>query len=122
MVRVPAPPGGSVPRLHGKDVVHAPAFDTKISPGGAGSLTITLNALEGPAFVTVMTYATLLPGTTTGGPALLIARFARGVSVSVSVAECGVGSLTPAGTWVVTVLTSVPRASGATVPVSMKVA
>src|SRR5262249_19860229 len=121
MMRVPAAPGASVPRLHGKDV-QAPVIDTGVSPGGDGSVTITWNAVEGPAFVTVLLYAMLWPGTTTSGPILLIPTFALGVSLWVSVAEFGVGSLVPAGTCVVTVLTSMPRASGATVPVSLKVA
>src|SRR5262249_50728129 len=56
------------------------------------------------------------------GPVLVIARSARGVSRSLSVAELGKGLPVPGGTCVVTVLTSVPRASGATVPVSWKVA
>jgi hypothetical protein len=46
--------GGNVPRLHGKAVVQSPAFDTKVRPGGVGSVSVTPAASDGPAFVTVI--------------------------------------------------------------------
>jgi hypothetical protein len=52
IVRVAA--GGNVPRLHGKAVVQSPAFDTKVRPGGVGSVSVTPAASDGPAFVTVI--------------------------------------------------------------------
>src|SRR5262245_34566012 len=110
-----------VPRAHGKAVVQSPVLETKVRSGGAGSVTDTLFAVDNPPFVTVIVYVTVLPGTTLAGPVFVIDRSALGVSTSVSVAEFGDGSAVPSGTWVVTVLTSVPRAAGSTVPVSMKV-
>src|SRR5262249_10864396 len=120
MVRVVV--GASEPSAHGKAVVQSPVLETNVSPGGVGSLTATLFADDGPPFVTVMVYVAVLPGTTLAGPVFVIARSARGVRRSLSVAEFGNGLPVPGGTCVVTVLTSVPRASGATVPVSVKVA
>ena len=46
-------PEVSVPRLHGKPPAHGAPAETNVRPGGAGSVTIALVALSGPAFVTV---------------------------------------------------------------------
>jgi hypothetical protein len=48
--------GTSVPSEHGKGVVQAPLLETNVSPAGVGSLTETLCASDGPAFVTLMEY------------------------------------------------------------------
>ena len=54
VVIVPTAPAASVPSAHGKAVVHAPAFDTNVRPGGVGSATVTATASDGPAFVTTV--------------------------------------------------------------------
>ena len=52
MVRVV--PGAIVPRSQGKAVVQSPLVDTKVSPAGVGSWTMTPVATEGPALATVI--------------------------------------------------------------------
>jgi hypothetical protein len=47
-------PGASVPSAHGKAVTQAPLVLLKIRPGGVGSPTSTLVAVDGPAFDTTM--------------------------------------------------------------------
>src|ERR1051325_1059929 len=47
-------PAFSVPMLQGNGVVHGPAFEAKVRPGGVGSLTTTVAAAEGPRLDTVM--------------------------------------------------------------------
>ena len=47
-------PAGTVPRLHGKAVVQAPALDTNVRPAGVTSATDTPAASLGPPFVTVI--------------------------------------------------------------------
>ena len=47
-------PAGTVPSAHGKAVRQSPVFDTKVSPAGVASVTTTLAASDGPAFVTVI--------------------------------------------------------------------
>ncbi len=62
------------------------------------------------------------PGTTVGWPSVLvIARLARGVRVSVSVAElfAETGSVNPAGAVTVAVFDSVPVAAGLMVAVAV---
>jgi hypothetical protein len=68
----------------------------------------------GPALEAVIVYVVEPPAVTVVTPsALVIARFAFGVSVSVSVAELlpGLGSLTPPGAVTVAVLLREPVAS-----------
>ena len=43
-----------VPRLQGNGVVHAPEFDTNVSPAGGASVTLTPVASDGPEFNTVI--------------------------------------------------------------------
>ncbi len=47
-------PAGMVPNAQGKAVVHAPALETNVSPGGVTSATLTPAASDGPALVTVI--------------------------------------------------------------------
>jgi len=47
-------PEGTVPSEQGNGVVHAPEFETTVKPGGAGSLTVTPAAPDGPLFVTLI--------------------------------------------------------------------
>ena len=54
VVIVRTAPDARVPSAHGKAVVHAPAFDTNVRPGGVGSATVTDTAFDGPAFVTTV--------------------------------------------------------------------
>src|SRR5262245_21498251 len=116
-------PGASVPAsVHGNAVVQSPALDTNVSPAGVESLTVTPVATDGPAFVTTIVYTALLPGTTVGGPVLVMPRFALCVIVSVSVFEAVVGAPNPGGFCAVTVLIRFPVALAATVPVNEKVA
>ena len=44
----------AMPRLHGKAVVQSPPFETNVRPGGVGSVSVTLVASDGPAFVTAI--------------------------------------------------------------------
>lgn len=46
--------GGTIPKLQGKAVLHAPVLETKVMPLGVGSVTSTSAALLGPKFLTVM--------------------------------------------------------------------
>jgi hypothetical protein len=46
-------PGARLPREQGYAVAHAPALETKTSPEGVGSLTLTPVAFEGPALATI---------------------------------------------------------------------
>src|SRR5262249_48774779 len=115
-------PGMSVPSSHAKGVVQAPAFIWKRSPSGVGSLTATSVAADGPELDTTILYSTVLPGITTAGPVLVMLRLALDVIVSVSVAEADRGSPKPGGFSAVTVLTTWPIASGATVAFNENVA
>src|SRR4029079_11710231 len=72
-------PGVSVPRAQGKAVVQPPLFEAQVVPAGAGSLTVTLAASEGPLFVTVMVKFAVWPATAV--PAVLaMERAAFGVT------------------------------------------
>src|ERR1051325_1514580 len=72
-------PGVSVPRAQGNAVVQPPLFDENVVPAGAGSLTVTLAASEGPLFVTVMVKFAVWPATAV--PAVLaMERSAFGVT------------------------------------------
>src|SRR5262245_43799952 len=107
-------PGASVPRLQGKGVLQAPPFETNVTPGGAGSVTITPVAVEGPALVMVMVNDTGLPAVISpGGPTLSATRSADAkISVvSVLLLLPGSGSVVPTGGVTVAVLLSVPSAA-----------
>ena len=76
-------PEANVPRLHGKAVVQSPVFETNVSPGGAGSSTVTACAVAGPAFVTVSWYEIVSPGRASASPLLMIRRSADGGNTAV---------------------------------------
>src|ERR1043165_2034369 len=72
-------PGMSVPRAQGKADVQPPLFEAQVVPAGAGSLTVTLVASEGPLFVTVIVKFAVWPATAV--PAVLaMERSAFGVT------------------------------------------
>src|ERR1051325_4189862 len=73
-------PGVSVPRAQGNAVVQPPLLEEKVVPAGAGSLTVTLAASEGPLFVTVMVKFAVWPATAVPA-ALAMERSAVGVTV-----------------------------------------
>ena len=101
--------------------VHVP----DVAPAGKASTTGALTAVEGPAFPTTMVYVVLCPGTTDATPSVLVIdRSAVGfrVSVSVELLLAGVGSVTPTGTAIEAVFTSVPVAPATTVAVIVNVA
>jgi hypothetical protein len=52
LVIVRVAPAGTVPSEQGNAVAQAPLFETKVSPLGVGSATVTLVASELPLFVT----------------------------------------------------------------------
>ena len=92
---------------------------TPVTAAGTVSLTVAPVTLEGPLFVTVTVYETVVPGTSVAEPSVFVtARSACGVRVSVSVALllAGVGSVQPAGTAAAAVFARVPLAPAATVP------
>src|SRR5262245_62205318 len=60
-------PAASVPSAHGNAVVQSPAFDTNVSPAGAGSSTTTAGAVDGPTFVTAIVEVSGVPGTANDG-------------------------------------------------------
>jgi hypothetical protein len=74
-------PAASVPREQGKEVVQAPLFALKESTDGAGSLTTTFAAGEGPLFVTVIVYVIVPPAEAVDGPLLAIETSALPVMV-----------------------------------------
>ena len=93
-----------------------------VSEAGMVSATVALTAVEGPAFDTTMVYVTLVPGTKTVVPSVLVIdRSARGVSelLSVDVLFEFTGSDVPSGGVIVAVLLSVPRAVARIVAVSV---
>ena len=63
-----------------------PLFDTNVSPAGVGSLTTTVAASEGPAFVTVTLNAMFWPGETDDGASFVIVTSALCATVAVDVA------------------------------------
>ena len=87
--------------MQGKAVVQAPAVDPNVSPLGVASATLTLAASDGPGFVTTIVYTRLVPGTTFGGPVLVMPRSAE-AAPSVVEAEAvllaGAGSVVVADT------------------------
>src|SRR5262245_37715726 len=116
-------PAGRSPRLQGNPLPQAPALGTKPSPGGVGSSTTTLVAVDGPSFVTSIVKATLVPAVAMAGPDFVTTRSAAPTIVDVSelVSLADAGSVVSAGGATVAVLVSVPVASGDTVPVAVKV-
>src|SRR5437764_95420 len=94
--------------------VHAP----KVMLAGAVSVTVALVTSLGPLLVMVIVYVVLPPAVTLATPSVfVIARSAVGVTVSESLALLfpGIGSVVPAGTATVAVLTIVPVAPAETV-------
>jgi hypothetical protein len=103
------------------DAVHVPPFapthvHVHVSDAGNVSVTFEPGAALGPLlFVAVIVYVTEPPGVAVVTPSVFVmARFACGVSVSVSVAVllAGVGSVTVADAATVAVFTSEPVADG----------
>src|SRR5262245_53121796 len=121
IVRVAA--GASVPRAQGKAVVQSPVFETKVRPGGVGSVTTTFVAVDGPWLVTWIVKVRFVPAVTPAGPLFNTARSACTAIAVVSVALllAAVGSVVPVGAATVAVLLSVPLAVDATVPVALNV-
>src|SRR5262245_53305674 len=106
-------PTASGPRVHGKAVVQAPPLDTNVSPAGVGSVTVAPATSDGPLFVIVRVYVTLVPGVGVSGPVLTISRSAMGVTFTESLTWNG-GSPpgVPSGS-IVAVLVTVPAVFGA---------
>src|SRR5215831_13511783 len=92
-------PAARVTRVHGKAVVHAPVFETKVSPVGVESVTTTFVAIDGPLLLTVIVNGTLVPAMACSGPVFSTATSAAAVIVLVSVALlfAGAGSGVSAG-------------------------
>ena len=63
-----------------------PAADTKVTPAGRVSVTVTFAASDGPLSTTTREYASEPAAVTVGGPVLVMARSAEGVTVVVAVA------------------------------------
>src|SRR5262249_3195531 len=105
-----AVPATIVPSEHGKPPLRAPLADMQVSPAGAGSLSVTLAASDGPAFVTVIAYVTVDPGVACVGPLFETWRSATGVTVTALVATLFsvFGSVTPAAATTEAVLTRTP--------------
>jgi hypothetical protein len=79
-------PAATVPRLHGKAVTHAPAFEMNVRPAGVGSVTDTACASDGPLSVTTVVKTTFgPPGTAVAGPVFAIDRSAEGAAIPVVV-------------------------------------
>ena len=65
-------PATTVPSAHGKPALHAPLAERTVSPVGVGSLSVTLTASDGPAFLRVIVYVIGAPGVAFAGPVLPI--------------------------------------------------
>ena len=110
---------------HVAPALAAQVHEPEVAPPGSASATGAFTAVDGPALPTTTVYVVLWPGTTEAIPSVLVIdRSAVGFNVSVSVAElfAGVGSVTPAGTATVAVLTRVPVAVATTVAEIVNVA
>ena len=110
---------------HVAPALAAQVHEPEVAPAGSASATGAFTAVDGPALPTTTVYVVLWPGTTEAIPSVLVIdRSAVGFNVSVSVAElfAGVGSVTPAGTATVAVLTRVPVAVATTVAEIVNVA
>src|SRR4051812_28912696 len=97
--------------------------ETNVVPADKTSLTAAPDTVLGPLFVTVIVYATFVPGTSVAAPSVLaMDRSATGTSASVSVALLLplVGSVTPAGGATDAVLLSVPVKAGSIARVNLK--
>lgn len=75
-----------LPSEQGNDA-HPPLAETNVSRAGVGSASCTLEASEGPLFVTVIVYVTLLPGVVVPGPLFATERSAFRDTVPVTVEE-----------------------------------
>src|SRR5262252_3743548 len=119
-----AAPATIVPSEHGKPPLHAPLADTKVSPVGVGSLSVTFAASDGPASVTVIAYVIVDPGVACAGPLFEIWRSATGVTVTALVAMLFsvLGSVTSDGATTEAVLTRTPSVLDAIVPAAVIVA
>ncbi len=96
-----------------------------VNAAGKVSVKLEAGAAEGPALDATIVYVAEVPGTSLVTPSVLVTeRSARGVRVSVSVAEllAPVGSLPPTGAATVAVLTSEPVAMAETVADTVNVA
>ena len=116
---LPDPDAGQVPPPAPTQVHAAP-----VSTAGTVSVTVPPVTPLGPALLATIVYVTGLPGTAVADPSVfVIERSAVGVVASVSLAELlpGVGSVVPAGTATVAVLTSMPVAAADSVAVSVYV-
>src|SRR5216684_1026555 len=69
-------PTASVGMLQGKAVVQPPLLETKPSPGGVGSLTMTFVAVPGPLLYTWILKVAFVFGLAWPGPVLLMLRSA----------------------------------------------
>src|SRR5262245_762665 len=124
-VMVAVAPGARAPRVHGNAVRQAPLFEVNVSPVGVGSSTTTPTAVDAPTSLATGVNVMSVPAV--AEPELVVlpsCTSAEGVMavVSVAVSSPGVGSVVPAGGVTLALLATVPMASGATVPVAMKVA
>src|SRR5262245_27526720 len=73
-------PTGMAPSAHGNAVVQAPLLERSVSVAGTESLTVTPDASDGPALVTVMVYWTCVPGVAVAGPVRVTDRSPDGAS------------------------------------------
>lgn len=80
-VSVPVPPAGGGTQENAGPAVCVD--ETKVVPVGTGSLSVTFEAAEGPALVTVTVYETFDPATTPLGPILVTPRSATWATVVV---------------------------------------
>ena len=92
--------------------MQSPAFETKVRPGGVGSITWTMAADAGPAFRTTTEQVMLVPRNTLAGHVLLMESSAGSVSAVESEPSSlsRSGSLVPSGGLTRALLTSVPVA------------
>jgi len=90
-------------------------LDTNVSPAGMRSVTVAPETSDGPLFVTVRVYVTLLPAVVVAGPLFTISRSAMGVTFTGALTGNG-GSpslgVVPSGS-IVAVLVTGPAVFGA---------
>lgn len=104
----PAPTAGVLQANVGPPVC---CTDTKVIPAGRVSVSVTLVALLGPAFVTVSTYVTGCPSVTTAGPLFATRTSALWVTAVVALEllfEAFTSKLLVATTAVLTIVTALP--------------
>jgi hypothetical protein len=94
VVIVRVAPAGMVASEHGNAPTHAPAFETNVTPAGAGLDTLTARASDGPSLRTVIVETKRSPASTEAGALLWIVTSADVVTAvdDVAVSSCGVGS------------------------------